>query len=112
MGFEYQAAHEKLFKMKMITRCKWVDTEAERKAAATALKAVEARIGVIKDALTFVAEQKGLAKFFGDRGEIAVTVKDKLVPPRKTHEPEKAAELEEALRASAWWQELSSRMLL
>ncbi len=86
----------------------WVDVEAERKAAAAVLKAVEARIAGIKDSLTLIAEQEGLAKFFGDRGEVAVTVKDELVPPRKTHEPEKAAELEEALRASPWWPELSA----
>lgn len=86
----------------------WVDAEAERKTAVAALRAVEARIAAIKDGLTLVAEQEGLAKFFGDRGEVAVTVKDELIPPRKTHEPEKAAELEEALRASPWWQEVSA----
>lgn len=86
----------------------WVDVEAERKATAAALKAVEARIAAIKNSLTLVAEQEGLAKFFGQRGEVAVTVKDELIPPRKTHEPEKATALEEALRTSPWWNVFST----
>ena len=41
-----------------------------------------------------------MAKFFGERGGVGVTVNGKLIPPRKTYEPEKTEELEEVLRAS------------
>lgn len=52
--------------------------------------------------LTLIAEQEGLAKFFVDRGEVAVAVKDELIPPGKTQEPEKAAAFEEAMWAPQW----------
>ena len=53
----------------------WTNSKTERKAAAAALKAVEARIDTIKDSLTIVAEQEEVAKFVGERGEVAVAVK-------------------------------------
>lgn len=88
----------------------WVDAETERTAAGRELHAIEERIEVIKTRLTLVAEQEGLARFFGSRGwgEVGVTVKDEMIPPRKTHEPDTSAALEKTLRASAWWQNVSA----
>ena len=85
----------------------WAAADGERKTAAEMLGKIEERIENIKLALSTIADAENLAVIHGNAGEVRITRRDELIPPRKTHEPDAAAALEAALRASPWWGEVS-----
>jgi integrase len=52
----------------------------------------------------FVISKGGIR---GGAGEVRIIRTEKLIPPRKTHEPSAAASLESFLKSSPWWPDLS-----
>ena len=62
----------------------------------------------VRQALIAVAQRDGLELIAGHNKEVVVTRSEHVLFPRKGQEPEKAAELEAALRATPWWQQVST----
>lgn len=92
--------------VKLVDR--WADLEARRKVARDEQASLEAEIEEVRQALIAVAQRDGLELIAGHTKEVVVTRSEHVLFPRKGQEPEKAAELEAALRATPWWQQVST----
>ncbi len=87
---------------------RWAELDSKRKLLQGEQGDIEGQIEEIRQALLAIAQRDGLELIAGRRTEVAITVNDRVLFPRKGQEPEKAAELEAALRATPWWPQLSS----
>lgn len=92
--------------VKLVDR--WATLEAQRQALRGEQGALEAQIDEVRLALVDLAKREGLELVAGRDKEVVVKHVEKVMFPRKGEEPEKAAELESALRATKWWKELST----
>jgi len=69
---------------------------------------LEEQIDEVRQAIIDVAKREGLELVAGREKEVVIKQVDKVMFPRKGEEPEQAAELEAALRATKWWKDLST----
>ena len=69
---------------------------------------MEEQIDEVRQAIIDVAKREGLELVAGREKEVVIKQVDKVMFPRKGEEPEEAAELEAALRATKWWNDLST----
>ena len=86
---------------------RWARLDAERRGLAKQQLEREATIELIKQALFELAEREGLEVVAGSEQEAAIRRAERAAFPRKTAEPEAAAEFEAMLRASDRWPEVS-----
>lgn len=92
--------------VKLVDR--WAKLEAQRQELRGEQGDLEAQIDEVRQALIDVAKREGLELVAGRDKEVVVKQIEKVMFPRKGEEPEKAAELEAALRATKWWKDLST----
>lgn len=87
---------------------RWAELDAKRKGLQDQQASLENEIEEIRQALVAIAQRDGLELIAGREKEVTITASDRVLFPRKGQEPEKAQELEAALQATPWWQQLSS----
>jgi len=92
--------------VKLVDR--WTKLEAQRKELRGEQGGLEAQIDEVRQAIIDVAKREGLELVAGREKEVVIKQVDKVMFPRKGEEPEEAAELEAALRATKWWNDLST----
>ena len=92
--------------VKLVDR--WTKLEAQRKELRGEQGDLEAQIDEVRQAIIDVAKREGLELVAGREKEVVIKQVDKVMFPRKGEEPEEAAELEAALRATKWWNDLST----
>lgn len=85
----------------------WARLKAEQDELAERQAELQETIEQIKEALQLLAQREGLETIVGREKEVTVREVQKTFFPRKSLEPELAAELERKLRKSAWWPEVS-----
>jgi len=87
---------------------RWAELDAKRKLLQNEQGDIEEQIEDIRQAILAIAKRDGLELIAGREKEVAITVSDRVLFPRKGQEPEKAADLEATLRGTPWWPQLSS----
>jgi hypothetical protein len=87
---------------------RWAELDAKRKLLQNERGEIEQQIEDIRHALVAIAKRDGLELIAGREKEVAISVSDRVLFPRKGQEPEKAADFEAALRGTPWWPQLSS----
>lgn len=92
--------------VKLVDR--WAALEAKRQELLGQEGTLQEEIEEVRRALIALAQRKGLELVAGHEKEVVVKQVEKVMFPRKGEEPEQAAELEAALRATRWWKDLST----
>jgi len=92
--------------VKLVDR--WAKLESQRQELRGEQGDLEEQIDEVRQAIIDVAKREGLELVAGREKEVVIKQVDKVMFPRKGEEPEQAAELEAALRATKWWKDLST----
>ncbi len=87
---------------------RWAELDAKRKLLQDEQGEIEGQIEELRQALLAIGQRDGLELIAGREKEVAISVNDRVLFPRKGQEPDKAEALETALRSTPWWAQLSS----
>ena len=86
---------------------RWAELDAKKKELSAEEDRLSEEIDRIKAKLVQYARAQGFEVVAGSEMEVSVSTKESWTLPRKTQEPEQAAELEASLRDSKWWEQVS-----